>query len=435
VRARGGHATIADFLPVIRAHGLLPDSEYRALCAAITRFSDPRPAEVFNELDIPLTVGFRTQQTVESYTQVEYPLGYPAHSGQSARDSALLNRDWIVCEYQVVDSRKKSPANIYQVNELLESLEDESTTIDIEIARNASVLRFFLEKGEMSGYPSAMVLTELVATYGRGGGIMIPLILRHPTILYPKLIGRLRERGVALRAHKLRSQREWAMQLERSLPSQSAKYQNTDFFGRYVFPVLGVRPMRFNADHTSLIIEFFQILHCTWRTAETAIALEKAKDITCDLRKTNDNFVASFAHAGAVLSAALFLSLLADVPEIDKRSGETVIIPIEIGITEKEQHGHSRLLRIIVDGMAKRKWQEAAYEMAGLFQMIPLTATVAILRAGEALAKWTSVWAGGAKSDFDLVTCHIGSGSVHLTSCTDPQTAIGLDLARQDVSF
>jgi hypothetical protein len=150
-----------------------------------------------------------------------------------------------------------------------------------------------------------------------------------------------------------------------------------------------------------------------------------------ELRRTNDQIAASFSHAAALLAGAFFISLLAEVPIIDQEADRRIGIPIEIGITKREQHGHRRLLRIIVETMAKRKWLEGAQEIAGLFQKITMHGAVSIIKAGEILARWTGNFASAA-NDVELVICHIADGTIFLRLAADPNTAVGLDLTKQD---
>jgi hypothetical protein len=161
------------------------------------------------------------------------------------------------------------------VNEALEHLEDVASALDIDLAHNASVLRLFLANGGRAGYQSAIVQLELVAIYGQPGGLMVPLILAHPDIVYPRILKRVRERAVELKVRKLRVTEEWAMQLERALPAHTAKYQTVDLFARFALPTMGREPLRFSVELTRIIGGFFQCLCTAWRGPDTESAAER----------------------------------------------------------------------------------------------------------------------------------------------------------------
>jgi hypothetical protein len=414
--------SILDFLHVIQARHFLTDAQFRELCAAVTWTSEPHPADVFGFLDVAVTIGLGTPEKVGSYTRVDYPLGYPPNSGQHPGDAGIMNRNWISCESESGDSCNKAPSSISQVDDQLEKNENDNSFLDIEIARNATVLRLFLHHGPVTAYPSPIVQNEMEAVYGPSGPLILSLLRENPLIVYDRIMRRLRERTVALRVQKIRMQRAWTLELERTLPRHAAKYEDVRLGGP--LPVFGPAPIGFRIEITYLLLSFFDVVTEFGKGRGAQIAREMVAELRGDRE-----IVCSFAHAVALCCAATFCQMIEPFLAADQRVAIRRQIPIEIGFTAKERHGIPRLFRVIVEAFTKKKWSEGTQEIVGLFEDVGLKQALDLIKMGQILVKWSALWAADA-GDVDLVRCVIEGGLITLTSPGDSSLSVRLDLTK-----
>jgi hypothetical protein len=377
-----------------------------------------------------LTIGQRTNECIASYTRVEYPLGYPKHSGASEVHRKLINRDWIACEYQNADSTRRTCSCTPQVNEVLEEIEDKQCDLDLEIVRNKSVLKFFLSKGPVAGYPSPIVKNEFVAIYGNRGPLMLVLLLRHPEQVHHRVVKRLRMRAIELQMRKFREQGKWAKELERILPQQNAKFERIDpiIQARLHSQLLLGRPLRFSIELTVFIIKILELYALPFGPAQFR-QLDKFRELVGALRRTGGAppFRASFTQAAALCAAAAFVAELECTRTIDSNVHQNLTIAYQCGITAPEMHGSERLLRIVVDAIQKKRLEDGAREISGMFTGIRFAQAVDLIRIGALMITWGSLL-GMADREIDLILCNSTDGVISLASLQDPTVRVLVDL-------
>jgi hypothetical protein len=95
----------------------------------------------------------------------------------------------------------------------------------------------------------------------------------------------------------------------------------------------------------------------------------------------------------ALLSASLLLSLIPELPSSDHSTPKSAAVPLDIGITEGGQPEHQGLVRISVNAVARKRWNDTTHEIAGSFRAVPLQTAVARLKFEEHPRTLTSCFA------------------------------------------
>lgn len=427
IAKKGNSIRLDDFIPIL--DNLQPDY-LNDFCLNLQWRSIDDPAKVFDPLNIPITIGWRTNNRIESYYALEYPIGQPKRSGQSKMEASVTNYDWISCGYQNDDSKKHS-AITPQVNSILEEIEDKHTTLDIEIVRNSNALRYFLTNGPNStAYSSPMIQLEMNAVYGKGGALILELLQTKPSVVYSIIVKRLRERAIMLREKKILSIPKFAENLEKALPSQRAKYMTFPHFKKEIpeFLRVGEDPIEYPSDLIFLLLEFMDIyermIGHIYDLSEMKAVMRK---ITHDLANTDDEsrYTASFFYASSLCSAGMLLRELSCVKEIDERAKNGTRIPTEIAMITPENHGHHRILNVIVDTIIKKKWTDGVRELAGLLLPINLDKALLIIRTAHLLIKCISSCAQ-MKYDSDIAIYSCNSSILTVKSLNDQKLILNL---------
>jgi hypothetical protein len=427
---RGNPMLITDFFNIIQEHGVLTTAEYRQLCDEITWTSHPCPATAFPELDVTATIGRRTRNCVASYTLVNYPLGYPRHSGVSPEEAPLMNRDWVACEYQSADSRRRTCHTTSQVSEALERIEDTQCELDVDIARSLSVLRYFLTTPPMAGYPSPIVEHELIHIYGQRGPVMLALLRDNPEVIHPLVLARLTERAVHLQVRKMQVQGPWSQELERTLPRQGPKLdlgrnspqrpmQPTRFIGP---------PLHFPIDMTYTVTTLIDLYTTMLGIQSTGLG-DRAREVVGALRRSGDlpPLSVTFAHATALCVSAAFVGAMECIRSFDRPQLQKPPIPVRCGLTKPNMTGSEKVLRVAVEAIYRKRPDEGAREIAALYPEVGCARGFDIIRLAALALTWMPA-IGRVEREMETVSCFLSNGSVRLVSAYDPITTVLIDL-------
>lgn len=439
VSMRSNPVRLSDILPLLRKFQLLDEPRIRDFCRRLTWAAEPHPKPILNSLKVPLTVGTETSQKIKSYSRIEYPLGYPPCAGQSPNDFKLTNNDWVICPFQNQDVRRRNFLPIVQVNDDLKAVENDNCILNVELCRANNVLKYFILKGPTTGYDSQIVHTEMVAIYGKRGPMMLQLLADYPTIVYPKIVARLRQRVKSLFERKLQMQPRWTMTLEKVLPQQQRKYLGVLFAEdehSTIFAV-GRDPIKYKLENTFIIAKlvesyesaFFDLYQTRFPDADNI--LNVSKSIISELR-SNQEIKATFMHAAALCSAARFVCFFGDPQKFDDAENANIKIPVEIGITRQQFHGYMRCLRIVAETHITRRYQDAAQEMTGIVGNMELPEALRIIRAGELLLKCLIKWAKGNQMEAEIVECALKDSELRISSLVTTSSEICLDLSVVD---
>jgi hypothetical protein len=286
------------------------------------------------------------------------------------------------------------------------------------------------------GFPTQAIQKELRMIYGRACSMVLELMNIRPSIVYPLVIARLKDRAIQLRMKKFRNMSRFAIDLEGTVPAQRSKYQQIPNSRKEIpeFSRIGETPMSFRPDLSYLLQELFDAaidisyLIQDRPTQEIEISAELVKSIILELRRTGE-FRVSFNHASALCSAVMLLSILDIVPEIDSWTEPGIRIPVEFGLTHRLMHGHYRLLRIGVESILRRKWNEGVLEMSGMFLCIDLEKAAMILRVMDLFVKCMGAWAMN-QSEPDLLVCTLGEEGLGIRSLEKGWNSTYLDLSK-----
>lgn len=467
---RGNPAVPSDLLRIIQNLNLLNPHDFSTFCDSINWVAEKYPRPVLRVLGIPATIGWMTNKSVASYTKVEYPIGYPARSGQQQKHSILCNYNWVACENQSEDTRRHATI-IKQVNETLQDIEDQHSYLDIQIARNINVLVYFLTKGpQCTGFTSPIVLNEMNEIYGPGGGLILELYKKNPEKYKEKIIERLRQRGVNLRNERISKLEHFATELERVLPPQRSKYQSVQQIKNAYpdFSEVGKTPILFIQENVTLIGQLVDIyidiinnsLNDTNSSSENLNEIGNlihsssnpqlnqlsssfsmpnhqidrikytSRMLISHLRSPPDKpLPATFSFGACLATAALLTTELAVVTEIDQRTKTGVKIAVEIGITSETMHGHWQLFKIAIDTIMRKKWTEGAREMSGTFFEINLIQAIKIIRTINLFIKCLSIEAQ-SENDPPLLLINFNDNHLYITDYENPDYLAGLDLTQ-----
>jgi hypothetical protein len=269
----------------------------------------------------------------------------------------------------------------------LEEVENDQCALDVGIARNRNVLQHFLTLGPQPWCPSPIVQLEITTIYGANGPLMLELLLLKPDIVLPKILSRLRERAQFLAVQKLKNQSKWALRIERLLPQQLAKYQPMPGPREDIpdFAIIGLYPVVYRVDQTYIVTEFAEtIVDLAWQFQNPVAAslhslIDQAKEYAADLR-SNRVFNTTHHHAITLCLCATLVSRLDTYTTIGSRIGPSLVIPLEIGLTDSRMHGYRRLLRIAAESIITRKWTEGVTEIAGLLPTLDVPQAAVLMR-------------------------------------------------------
>ncbi|KAH0792130.1 hypothetical protein GPJ56_003929 [Histomonas meleagridis] len=433
LRLRGIPNRMDEFIPLILRYQ--PD-DLRKFCQLLQYSSAKFPGLIFDPLNIPITIGWKTNSREGSYTKLEYPIGKPLKTGQSKNDGSVCNYDWIACEYQSDDSRKHT-AIIPQVNESLEEIEDRHCMLDIEIVRNSNALRYFMTNGaDSTAFSSPMIQLEMCAIYGNGGTLILETYSQNPNLVHPIIVNRLIERAIQLRKEKLQMMSRWSMNLEKVLPAQRAKYMTFAHFKKEIteFSEIGSKPIVYDASLAYLLDELVNV-YCELiegrDLSEFNALKEVVSKIIVDLRKppNSEPFPATFSYCTSLCTGAMILSEIGFAREMDSRANKGVRIPLEIGITKRDMHGHRRMIRVMAETIIKKKWSDGIRELAGQLLPINLDKALLIIRTGHLFIKCLDTC---IQNEFEpnIALCTVRNGVVKIESITQQGAPLVFNLAK-----
>lgn len=298
--------------------------------------------KIFAEISHPETNGKTTQIIQGSYCLLEYPIGYPQCSGQSAKHRSLLNNDWKSFNEEECES------SYSQGNPEIQDIEDEMTHLDVEIARNKSIHRLLLLNGPEILFTTPIAVEELNVIYPNKGDFIIELLHNQSVAesIRSIILKRLRERAENLYIKKFEQHAILGRRLETLLPIERSSFQEEIVMDiiRDEIPFLQLKTIVYPIDGVVVLQQYMALI-----SPKEANSIHLRKILT-ELRVVEHcTLQLPYFHALALYVGALFIKNLLSLNYTDPLSSKSVQTAIEIGFTDCDMHGHARVLKLIAE--------------------------------------------------------------------------------------
>lgn len=394
-----------------------------------------KPLDVFEAIEDPDTKGDLSAVVNCSYTKVEYSKGYPRCSGLRPHETLLHNFDWLSCEQDTQDDAKSKTANIPQVTDLMENIEDDNNELDVLISQNRNVYRMLLYGGPLCASFSPIVAEELNRIYPDNGGLIVELLHIEPDGIYPIILKRLRQRCQELYLRKISESSSWCKQLESSLPIQRTIFRKDTakkIKQKEIETIRGDK-IPYPIDKVYLLSNFYQNAKISMHAEPKYPNLEEKmnesiRKIINELRNPIIRDIkVTFAQAICIYIAAFFLKEAFSINIIDDTKSPSVQTAINIGLTGVEEHGYQRLLTIVGDSINKKKVKKNAtpplvnciLEMSGVMFDIDFDKASFLIQVGQLFFKVLRNYAIEDENEAAFITCKLENGYISLLNSNE----------------
>ena len=401
-------------------------------------------SRIFAEVSDPSSNPVFTNIVNENYVRGKYTAGYPRFTGQSSKDREIINKDWI-CTPNEDDSEKHNNANIKQVTEEMEDIEDNNNEIDVDICRNKAALRLLLYAGPKVALVSQVVVDELQVCYQNKGDFFISLLEddQIQNQVWDVIVQRLRQRARMLYIKKIETNQKCARDIENTFPKQRAIHKKVKarFLSKNILASLRASELRYPVKSLDLLQFFFDkaisesVFHVETISSHHSSILTKSSikqignKIVAELKNEEERFsFVSYEYALCIYSAALLLTELCNIKVVDPIQLQSLKLAIHIGMTDPENHGFNKILKSIIKAYKKRKskneiipFRDAILEVAGLSEDMNIEKADILIKYGFLVLNSLKDLSKQSPDEQKYIKCQIGKGKIGLylsTGCS-----------------
>jgi hypothetical protein len=418
---RGNSFSVSDILSFFST---LPSEELARLMKYFDYMRGLRPLQTFSCVSHPYTSkGAPSQMQCGSYRLVNWVTSRPICSGSRVSEARLLNIDWQADGLRGTSEDSTRKERLAAPNDVLEEAEDAYAELDHRIAQNRSVYRLLWLSEGASVYTTPIVVRELSEIYDKRGPLMASLLALSPEACLPMVLDRLKDRYFALMSEKLTRMSDWCKSFELHLPVQRTR--TCPVTVDVPLPMLGrggETVFHFRVGLTFLLLELIDAAVGAHGLEEREVdpVQSSIRELVLNMRSDLWDHQCGFPRAAALASGALLLQKFDEIPLIDSpeiHSG--VQLAIDIGLTCPEQHGCSRIVRILGQAAVrnlkvstlKKKATAAVRQIAGLFVEIDLTRAAQLWKLTQAFFRAIRLLARNGDG-FPCIWCLIQSGAL-----------------------
>ncbi|KAK8884153.1 hypothetical protein M9Y10_043259 [Tritrichomonas musculus] len=401
-----------------------------------------KPLDVFEEIEDPETKGELSNTTIHSYTKVKYKKGYPISSGKRPYEELFHNLDWVSTEQDTQDEARSKTANIPQVTDKMENIEDESNDLDVQITQNKNVYRMLLYGGPSCASFSPIVAEELNKIYPEKGGLFVELLRIEPNGIFPIIMKRIRERARQLYLKKISQSRSWCKQLEVSLPLQRTIFRKDIVKKMKAKDITVIKgdTIEFPLDLVHFLPNFYKVAKINMPSEIKYPNLDERMEMSIRkiVRELSDSqprdVKVTFSQAACIYCAAYFLKMVHDLDITDSLKSPSLKNAIDIGITDANDHGYQHILTFIADSINKRKAKKVGnqgvinciLDISGLLFEIDFDKVSFVIQVGHLFFKVLRNYAIESDDEVKFITCKLDNGKITLLSATNEVVQINL---------
>ena len=364
----------------------------------------------------------------------------PNCSGRKPRMLPILNYHEQSHEQNSSDPNKSKKANIPQVTDKMETIEDDCSELDVKITRNKNVYRKLKLYGYEYAIRSPMLLEELKEIYGERGWIFIALMPLRPDLILSKILTHLKERMIDLYIEKVSRMMEFATKFESVVPTQRVIYQLSSFerINQTEIEQLKCEKLQYPINQVHLLHNFLSIVKSNISSENPELDFSSLKLDSCfqtilsELRSpSSSSILMTYYHAFSIYTAALFLTKVCSTNVIDSVEGSNVKMAIELGLTEFSQHGYQKIVNVAANSIYQKKTKmncgepetEASMEISGRFFEIDAEKSNEIVQLARLFFTTLVRFSEETSLDPAFIVCSIENGQIQLLS-NDNETII-----------
>jgi hypothetical protein len=314
-------------------------------------------------------------------------------SGQSTIEHEILNEQWFSTKRgrdlsSNIKPDKKETHYQENIYESLENIEDDTTALDIQIARHDNAIRELMELVIDSRYLPPNLESVLQEIYKETPKILLLLSQELPYLAKNRMHNRISTKIVQYKVKRFEQIQKNVPQIEEQVPIIRSFYrpQNSLIIIQNSFVQILSDSIAFNIKYTSflslLLNEFIAVFKKKEKKSRKLIS-----EILTILRNTEPHPPVSI---GCRKSVALQMSsFIVQVGEklIKKEKKSFVELPAYINLIQKLTRGEQRICSVLTETLTKDDIQTCFYRLSGIFHDESETTILSFVQAASILFK------------------------------------------------